>query len=145
MDMRHRTTENPRRNSHASDFDEDFSTPHLSDQMDDEHHSIHSTRTQTPEGVSTAFRAQTPAGTVKRKFRSYTLREPYEKPWLADPNFKKTRVNNWIVLAFVFLGCVGAALYIYFTIQPYIPQPVSVHPTTSIRSGTSILTRRRNV
>lgn len=107
--MRQKATNNVHRV--ANPFNEDYAIQDPRETGDYELHSTHSTRTQTPDGVSTALRPRSSASTVKRKFRSYTLREPYEKPWLADSNFNKTRVNNWIVLAFVFLGCVGAGEY----------------------------------
>lgn len=40
----------------------------------------------------------------RRRFQSYRLKGPYERPWLTDPRMKKTRWNNWIVRGFFALG-----------------------------------------
>jgi len=61
---------------------------------------------------------------AKRKFKSYRLRGEYEKPWLKDPAMKKTRLNNWIVVFFVILGFVGAALICFFGVWKHKTGPL---------------------
>ncbi|KAG5923836.1 hypothetical protein E4U42_004824 [Claviceps africana] len=59
----------------------------------------------------------------KRRFRSYRLRGSYEKPWLSDPDMKKTRWNDWIVRAFILLGFMLAGLSCFLTVWPYRQKP----------------------
>jgi len=60
----------------------------------------------------------------KRRFKSYRLRGPYEKPWLNDPNLNKTRYNNWIVTFFIVTGFILAGLVCFFSVRPYQSGPV---------------------
>ncbi|KAJ9143842.1 Glycoside hydrolase family 16 protein [Pleurostoma richardsiae] len=59
----------------------------------------------------------------KRRFKSYRLRGPYEKPWLNDPNLNKTRYNNWIVTFFIVTGFILAGLVCFFSVRPYQSGP----------------------
>ncbi|KAG5920344.1 hypothetical protein E4U53_003930, partial [Claviceps sorghi] len=59
----------------------------------------------------------------KRRFRSYRLRGSYEKPWLSDPAMKKTKLNDWIVRAFILLGFILAGLSCFLTVWPYKQNP----------------------
>ncbi|KAK0636224.1 concanavalin A-like lectin/glucanase domain-containing protein [Bombardia bombarda] len=61
---------------------------------------------------------------AKRKFKSYRLRGEYEKPWLTDPALKRTRMNNYIVMAWVILGFIGAGLICYFSYAQYQTGPM---------------------
>lgn len=58
-----------------------------------------------------------------RRFKSYRLKGEYEKPWITDPDLKKTRLNNIIVGCLILLGFIGAGLAIFFMSWPYRPQP----------------------
>ncbi|KAK3327786.1 concanavalin A-like lectin/glucanase domain-containing protein [Cercophora scortea] len=79
-----------------------------------------------PDSVYATSRqsAQTLPRAAKRKFKSYRLRGPYEKPWLTDPAMRKTRWNNWIVVAFVLIGFTASALICYFGVRQYQPGPM---------------------
>ena len=81
----------------------------------------------TPSGSAYATSRQSAATlprAAKRKFKSYRLRGPYEKPWLSDPAMKKTRWNNWIVMVWVVLGFAGAGVICYLGVRQYKPGPV---------------------
>lgn len=68
---------------------------------------------------------QSPLGyhgdSIKHKFKSYRLRGAYEKPWLKDPDVKKTRWNNVIVGTWILLGFIGAGVIAFFSAWPYRP------------------------
>lgn len=91
------------------------------------------TMTMTDQGTQTTPRmsseditdasSQSQEPTTGRRFKSYRLNGEYEKPWLADPALKKTRLNNIIVGCCIFLGWAGAALAIFFLAWPYRPEP----------------------
>lgn len=59
------------------------------------------------------------ASASKRRFKSYRLRGPHEKPWLSDPAMNKTNWNNWIVRAFILLGFILAGVVGFFMVWPY--------------------------
>lgn len=61
----------------------------------------------------------------RKPFISHRLRGEYEKPWLADPKFKRTKMNNYIILGFVLLGIAGAGAVAYLQIRGSLPSPVS--------------------
>jgi len=75
-------------------------------------------------------------GRPKRRFRSSKLRGDYEKPWLKDPKFKKTKWNAVIVYILVFLTIAGAAVYGYFTVTRGRTGPVSLTHSTDSKSWT---------
>lgn len=78
------------------------------------------TGTSTPTHSSAVF-----TGSKSRKrFISYRLRGEYEKPWLQDPKFNRTKYNNWIVCVWVFIGVCAAAVVAYFNVKPAIAGPV---------------------
>jgi hypothetical protein len=87
-----------------------------------------SRRDSPPESVYTTSRqsADTLPRAAKRKFKSYRLRGAYEKPWLADPAIRKTRWNNWIVVGWMLLGFIGAALICFFSVRQYLTGPVCI-------------------
>ncbi|KAF3769509.1 family 16 glycoside hydrolase [Cryphonectria parasitica EP155] len=58
----------------------------------------------------------------RKRFVSYRLRGEYEKPWLADPKFKRTKVNNYIIWAFIALGIAAAGAVAYLEIRGSLPQ-----------------------
>lgn len=78
-----------------------------------------------PGSIYTSSRqsAATLPRAAKRKFKSYRLRGEYEKPWLADPAMKKTRWNNWIVIAWCLVGLAGAGLICFMGIRQYQTGP----------------------
>jgi hypothetical protein len=63
-------------------------------------------------------------GQTKRRFRSSKLRGEYEKPWLEDPRFKRTKYNALIICFLVLLGLAGAAVYGYFEVTKNLAEPV---------------------
>ncbi|ROV99140.1 hypothetical protein VMCG_06687 [Cytospora schulzeri] len=77
------------------------------------------TGTSTPTHNSTLF-----AGKNKKRFVSYRLRGEYEKPWLEDPKFNRTKYNNWVVYFWIFIGVCAAAVVAYFKVTPAIPGPI---------------------
>lgn len=78
------------------------------------------TDTSTPTHSSAVF-----TGSKSRKrFISYRLRGEYEKPWLEDPKFNRTKYNNWIVCVWVFIGVCVAAVVAYFNVKPAIAGPI---------------------
>lgn len=79
--------------------------------------------------LSTAPRPSADEG-LRRKFRSYRLRGPYEKPWLADAAVNKTRWNNFIVAGLIVLGFIGAGVISFFMIMPYKDLPVWPRPSS---------------
>lgn len=62
---------------------------------------------------------------ARKRFISYRLRGDFEKPWLKDPKFKKTKVNNWIIYGFVLLGTALAGLVAWLQIKGSLPTDVS--------------------
>lgn len=64
-------------------------------------------------------------GPYKQRFVSYRLRSEYEKPWLEDVKFRRTRLSNYIVYSFVLVGVVVGSLCAYLSIVPSLPVPVS--------------------
>jgi beta-glucanase (GH16 family) len=77
--------------------------------------------------VSKAHRRRSTKGSIalgRRRFISYRLRAPYEKPWLNDSRwYRATRHNNWILYAWALAGLVGAGLVAYFAyIAPSRPR-----------------------
>lgn len=60
----------------------------------------------------------------KGRFKSSKLVGPYEKPWLKDPKFKKTRWNTAIVSFWATAGIVGAGLYTWFNVKDLGEQKV---------------------
>ncbi|KAG6117482.1 hypothetical protein E4U13_001043 [Claviceps humidiphila] len=60
---------------------------------------------------------------AKRRFKSYRLRGPYEKPWLSDPEMKKTKWNDWIVRSFAILGGLLSILACILLVWPYRQVP----------------------
>lgn len=79
---------------------------------------------------SVAHGAATPVPTVKRRFKSYRLREDYPKPWLEDKDMKKTRWNNIIIGTLILLGFAGAGVVAFFMSKPYVQKDVSLPPCT---------------
>ncbi|KAI9149182.1 Beta-1,3-glucan-binding protein [Paramyrothecium foliicola] len=83
--------------------------------------------TQTTPRISsediTEASSQSHEPTTGRRFVSYRLQGEYEKPWLADPALKKTRLNNIIVGSLILLGFAGAGVAIFFMSWPYRPEP----------------------
>ncbi|KAK7740512.1 hypothetical protein SLS53_005355 [Cytospora paraplurivora] len=63
-------------------------------------------------------------GRSRKRFVSYRLRGEYEKPWLEDPKFNKTKYNNYIVYAWVFIGVCAAGVVAYFQIRSALPSPI---------------------
>lgn len=78
------------------------------------------TGTSTPTHHSGVF-----TGRTRKRFVSYRLRGEYEKPWLEDPKFKRTKYNNYVIYVFVFLGVCAAGVVAFFQIRPAISGPVS--------------------
>lgn len=79
-----------------------------------------------PTGTSTpTHNSAVLTGRSRKRFVSYRLRGEYEKPWLEDPKFKKTKYNNYVVYVFVFLGVCAAGVVSYFQIKSAISGPVS--------------------
>lgn len=76
-----------------------------------------------PTGTSTP--THNAAGRSRKRFISYRLRGEYEKPWLEDPKFNRTKYNNWIVLVWIFIGVCAAGVVAYFDVKPALPSPVS--------------------
>lgn len=60
----------------------------------------------------------------RKRFISYRLRGEYEKPWLQDPKFKRTKVNNYIIYGFMALGVMAAAAVAYLQIRGSLPSEV---------------------
>jgi beta-glucanase (GH16 family) len=56
----------------------------------------------------------------KHRFTSSLLTSEYEKPWLNDPVFRKTRWNNVIVGLFFILGFAGAGGIAFLLTWPYV-------------------------
>jgi hypothetical protein len=77
------------------------------------------TGTSTPTHHSGVF-----TGRTRKRFVSYRLRGEYEKPWLEDPKFKRTKYNNYVIYVFVFLGVCAAGVVAFFQIRPAISGPV---------------------
>ncbi|KAI7785121.1 hypothetical protein LA080_008157 [Diaporthe eres] len=77
------------------------------------------TGTSTPTHHSGVF-----TGRTRKRFVSYRLRGEYEKPWLEDPKFKRTKYNNYVIYVFVFLGVCAAGVVAYFQIRPAISGPI---------------------
>ncbi|KAL1849605.1 hypothetical protein Daus18300_013212 [Diaporthe australafricana] len=77
------------------------------------------TGTSTPTHNSGLFASRT-----RKRFVSYRLRGEYEKPWLEDPKFKRTKYNNYVVYVFMFLGVCAAAVVAFFQIRPAISGPI---------------------
>ncbi|KAF2430581.1 putative gram-negative bacteria binding protein [Tothia fuscella] len=50
----------------------------------------------------------------KHRFKSYQLDGKYDQPWVSDPRMNRTRWNNWILRAFMFIG-VALSAYICFS------------------------------
>lgn len=63
----------------------------------------------------------------KHRFQSSLLTGEYEKPWLKDPVFKKTKWNNVIVGIFFVLGFAGAAGIAFLLTYNYKQLDVSQH------------------
>lgn len=61
----------------------------------------------------------------RKRFVSYRLRGEYEKPWLQDPKFKRTKVNNFVIYGFIALGVAAAAAVAYLEIRGSLPSEVS--------------------
>lgn len=61
----------------------------------------------------------------RKRFISYRLRGEYEKPWLQDPKFKRTKFNNYIVYGFMALGVAAAGAVAYLEIRGSLPTEVS--------------------
>lgn len=78
-----------------------------------------------PGSIYTSSRqsAATLPRAAKRKFKSYRLRGEYDKPWLADPAMKKTRWNDWIVIAWCLVGLAGAGVICFMGIRQYQTGP----------------------
>lgn len=62
----------------------------------------------------------------RKRFVSYRLRGEYEKPWLQDPRFKRTKVNNYIIYGFMILGVAIAGAVAYFEIRGSLPTEVGI-------------------
>lgn len=62
---------------------------------------------------------------TRKRFVSHRLRGEYEKPWLQDPKFKRTKVNNYIIYSFMALGVAIAGAVVYFEIRGSLPTEVS--------------------
>lgn len=60
----------------------------------------------------------------RKRFISYRLRGEYEKPWLQDPKFKRTKVNNYIIYSFIALGIAAAGAVAYLEIRGSLPTEV---------------------
>lgn len=65
------------------------------------------------------------AGKSRKRFISHRLRGEYEKPWLQDPKFKRTKVNNYIIYGFMVLGVAAAGAVAYLQIRGSLPTEVS--------------------
>lgn len=61
----------------------------------------------------------------RKRFISYRLRGEYEKPWLSDPKFKRTKFNNYIIWGFILLGIGVAGAVAYLEVRGSLPQQVS--------------------
>lgn len=68
----------------------------------------------------------------RKRFVSYRLRGEYEKPWLQDPKFKRTKVNNYIIYGFMALGVVIAGVVAFFQIRGSLPTEVRPIFTLSV-------------
>lgn len=66
------------------------------------------------------------AARSRKRFISYKLRGQYEKPWLQDPKFKRTKVNNYIIYGFIALGVAAAGAVAYLQIRGSLPTEVSL-------------------
>ncbi|PHH91249.1 hypothetical protein CDD83_1208 [Cordyceps sp. RAO-2017] len=83
--------------------------------------------TTMPPPPSTAPSAAPPSSSsrgslddgFRRRFISYRLRGQYEKPWLVEKGFKKTRLNNIIVGSLTLLGVLASAAISFLIIRPY--------------------------
>lgn len=71
----------------------------------------------------------------RKRFVSYRLRGEYEKPWLQDPKFKRTKINNYIVYGFMGLGVAAAGAVAYLEISGSLPTEVCV--LTGVESSKS--------
>lgn len=60
----------------------------------------------------------------RKRFVSYRLRGEYEKPWLQDPKFKRTKINNYVIWGFVALGVAAAGAVAYLQIRGSLPTEV---------------------
>lgn len=60
----------------------------------------------------------------RKRFVSYRLRGEYEKPWLDDPKFKRTKANNYIIYGFMALGVAVAGAVAYLEIRGSLPTEV---------------------
>lgn len=63
----------------------------------------------------------------RKRFVSYRLRGEYERPWLQDPKFKRTKANNYIMYAFMVLGLVLAGVVAFFQIRGSLPTQVRLN------------------
>ncbi|KUI55551.1 Beta-1,3-glucan-binding protein [Cytospora mali] len=77
------------------------------------------TGTSTPTHNSAVF-----TGKTRKRFVSYRIRGEYEKPWLEDPKFNRTKYNNYVVYVFIVIGVCLAGVVAYFKVQPALPSPV---------------------
>lgn len=95
-----------------------------------------------PTGTSTPTHnsAIINTGRTKKRFISYRLRGEFEKPWLEDPKFNRTKYNNWIVCAWIFIGVCAASVVAYFKVQPAISGPVSPSTPPPLLTLTLFLT-----
>lgn len=86
--------------------------------------------TMSPTGTSTpTHHSGVFTGRTRKRFVSYRLRGEYEKPWLEDPKFKRTKYNNYVIYVFVFLGVCAAGVVAFFQIRPAISGPVRASPS----------------
>lgn len=113
------------RNPHSRSPDQ-TSCPLSSCTPDLGHQSPPSSLIMSPTGTSTpTHNSGIFTGRTRKRFVSYRLRGEYEKPWLEDPKFKRTKYNNYVIYVFVFLGVCAAGVVAYFQIRPAISGPVS--------------------
>lgn len=63
-------------------------------------------------------------GRPRRRFQSYKLKGDYDQPWRDDPRMKKTRINNWIVRGFIFVGIALSGFVCYTATWKIANNPV---------------------
>lgn len=80
----------------------------------------HGTFTPYTYNSMAAGGTMTPVQAPKRRFKSFRGRDEYEKPWLADKDMKKTRLNNIIVMTLIGIGIAAAAVIAFFMSKPYV-------------------------
>ncbi|CAN8097111.1 unnamed protein product [Discula destructiva] len=72
----------------------------------------------------------------RKRFITYRLRGEYEKPWLQDPKFKRTKTNNYIIYGFIALGIVAAGAVAFLQIRGSLPTEMCLVYDDEFKSGT---------